>query len=230
VEKAFCIYSYGLNNENMERKHGSKKIVDAILSRRSIRKFKPEKVDREIIKELLEVGRSAPSRGNSQPWHFVVVTDDKTKKDLADACYGQELVEEAAFCIVVLGKIDPREDVPDRTAELVEAGAFGQEVKEFADHILDDWDLAKLKVDAALNSAIPATFMSIAALDFGLGSCWVKLAKDEEVLNVVSAPDGYYHTGTIAFGFPDQDPKARPRLPIKQIVSNNKFGIPYNNF
>ncbi|KAF5432980.1 Nitroreductase [Candidatus Methanophagaceae archaeon] len=113
----------------MEKKHGSKKIVDAILSRRSIRKFKPEKVDRKIINELLEVGRSAPSRGNSQPWHFVLVTDDKTKKDLADACYGQELVEEAAFCIVVLGKIDPREDVPDRTAELVEAGAFGQEVK-----------------------------------------------------------------------------------------------------
>lgn len=210
----------------MKKSYG-KNIVDAILSRRSIRKFKPEKVNREVIKELLEVGRSAPSRANSQPWHFVLVTDDKVKKDLADACYGQELVEEAAFCIVVLGKIDPREDVPDRTAELVAAGAFGQEVKEFGDHFLDDWEFAELKVDAALNSAIPATLMSIAALDFGLGSCWIKLAKDEEVLNVVSAPDGYYHTGTIAFGFPDQDPEARPRLPITHIVSNNKFGMPY---
>jgi len=65
----------------MEKKHGSKKIVDAIHSRRSIRKFKPEKVDREIINELLEVGRSAPSRANSQPWHFVLVTDDRVKKD-----------------------------------------------------------------------------------------------------------------------------------------------------
>ncbi len=189
-----------------------KVLVNAILSRRSIRKFKEKPVSPEIINEIIKVGRSSPSRGNSQPWHFIVVTDDKVKHDLAEACYGQKLVQNAAFCIVVLGKIDPRETNPDRTTELVAAGAFGQEVKTFADHVLDDWSLAEMRVDAALNSAIPGALMSIAALDFGLGSCWVKLAKDDAVLKVVSAPEGFYHTGVIAFGYPDQNPTARPRL------------------
>lgn len=204
-----------------------KQLVNAIHSRRSIRKFKLQKVPREVINEIVQIGRSAPSRANSQPWHFIVVTDDKIKKKLADACYGQQLIERAAFCIVVLGKIDPRKNVPDRTAELVEADAFGQEVKDFADHILDDWDLAELKVDAALNSSIAATLMLVVALDFDLGSCWVKLAKDDEVLRVINAPSGYYHTGTIAFGYPDEYPKARPRISIKEIVSHNKFGSPW---
>lgn len=204
-----------------------KELTNAILSRRSIRKFTDKPVAKEIINEILYVGRSAPSRGNSQPWHFVVVTDQTTKEALAEACYDQKLVEKAAFCIVVMGRIDPRSTIADRTEELVKVGAFGQEIKDFADHILDDWNLAELKVDAALNSAIPATLMSIAALDFGLGSCWIKLAKDDAVLNVIGAPNGYFHTATLAFGYPDQNPPPRPRLPINEIVSFNRVGTPY---
>ena len=207
----------------------AKPLVNAILSRRSIRRFKEKDVDTEIIKEILKVGRSAPSRGNSQPWHFIVVTDSKVKKKLGDACYGQKVVKTAAFCIVVLGKIDPRKSVPDRTAELVKAGAFGQEVQDFADHVLDDWSLAEMKVDAALNSSIPAALMSVAALDFGLGCCWVKLAKDDKVLETVGVPEGFYHTGTIAFGYPDEAPSPRPRLPYRDLVSHNRFGTPYSD-
>ena len=181
----------------------------------------------KIKNKIIKVGRSAPSRGNSQPWHFIVVTDEKMKSKLTSACYGQELIRNAAFCIVVSDKIDPRKTNPDRTSELVTAGAFAQEVKDFADHVMDDWKLSEMKVDAALNSAIPATLMSIAALDFQLGSCWVKLANDDAVLKVVCAQEGFYHTGIIEFGYPDQSPSVRPRCPYSSMVSKNKFGTVY---
>ncbi len=204
-----------------------KTITNAILSRTSVRKYKNKEVPHHIIKEILNAGRYAPSRGNSQPWHFVVVTDQKQKAKLQQACYNQKLVEDAAFCIVVLGEIDPRETIPDRTAELVREGALEQDVKEFADHVLDDWDLNELKVDAALNSSIPATMMCLSALDYGLGSCWVKLVQDDAVLDVIGAPKGFYHTGVLAFGYPEHTPKPRPRKPLSMIVSCNKFGTKF---
>ncbi|MGL5312563.1 MAG: nitroreductase family protein [Peptostreptococcaceae bacterium] len=52
--------------------------MNAILERRSIRKYKEEKVPMEDIKELLKAAMQAPSAGNSQPWEFIVV-DDKDK-------------------------------------------------------------------------------------------------------------------------------------------------------
>ncbi|MFO7934603.1 MAG: nitroreductase family protein [Bacteroidales bacterium] len=49
------------------------KELDYIINRRSIRKFKDQRIDNEIIKTLLEAAMYAPSAVNSQPWHFVVV-------------------------------------------------------------------------------------------------------------------------------------------------------------
>ena len=47
--------------------------IKAIKTRRSIRKFKKQKVPREIIKEVIECARCAPSAFNAQPWSFIVV-------------------------------------------------------------------------------------------------------------------------------------------------------------
>ena len=49
--------------------------IEAILSRRSIRKYNKQPVSNELIKKLLEVAMSAPSAGNEQPWHFIIIND-----------------------------------------------------------------------------------------------------------------------------------------------------------
>lgn len=195
-----------------------------LTERRSVRKFKQEAVPDEIITKLLEAGRHAPSRANSQPWKFIVVTNEDNRKALSKAAYGQKLIANAPLSIVILGVVDPRKSVPDRTSELVDAGAFGNEVKEFADHILDDWKYNELKVDCAMNSAIAAAQIMLAAEAFGLGCCWVKLCKDDDVLKSLNVPEGYYHTGILAIGYPDETPKHKPRLPLSKIVYYEKYG------
>jgi len=47
--------------------------MDAILTRRSIRKYLPEPVSREMIEDILKAGMSAPSAGDEQPWHFIII-------------------------------------------------------------------------------------------------------------------------------------------------------------
>lgn len=49
--------------------------IEAILTRRSIRRYTSKKVSAKVVEELLNAGMSAPSANNSQPWHFVVIDD-----------------------------------------------------------------------------------------------------------------------------------------------------------
>ncbi len=59
---------------------------DVVYKRRSIRKFKEDKVPREILDRVLEAGRWAPSGANLQPWRFIVVTASEVKSKIADVC------------------------------------------------------------------------------------------------------------------------------------------------
>jgi nitroreductase len=197
--------------------------MDLVRSRRSIRRFRQAAVPEDLALKILEAGRLAPSRANSQPWHFVVIRDPAVKQELYAAVYHQQLVLDAPLLIAVLGVVDPRPSVPARTLELVQAGAFDTDVKDFADHVLDNWNPAELKTDAALNSAIPAAYMALAAHALGLGCCWVKLCRDDEVLRVLRVPGGYYHAGLLAIGLPDESPPPRPRLPLAEMVHHDRF-------
>src|SRR3990170_8561369 len=60
-------------------------IIDAIKERRSIRKYSSRPVSIEILREILEAARWAPSAHNAQPWRFIVLTDAATKAVLAKA-------------------------------------------------------------------------------------------------------------------------------------------------
>ena len=52
--------------------------LTAILTRRSIRRFKAKPVTSEVVTELLKASMNAPSAGNEQPWHFIVLTDRRS--------------------------------------------------------------------------------------------------------------------------------------------------------
>jgi nitroreductase len=56
---------------------------DVIENRRSIRKYKDTPVPEEDLNMILEAGRVAPSAGHRQPWHFIVIQDEETRRKLA---------------------------------------------------------------------------------------------------------------------------------------------------
>ena len=59
-------------------------VLEAIKSRRSIRKYKPDPIDDTLLTKVLDAARLAPSWANTQCWRFVVVRDPVTKGKLAD--------------------------------------------------------------------------------------------------------------------------------------------------
>ena len=79
--------------------------IDAILTRRSIRKFTPELVTEHTLHELLDAAMNAPSSANGQPWHFVVVTDRKKLDSIPEFHQYSSMVKEAPLAIVVCGDL-----------------------------------------------------------------------------------------------------------------------------
>jgi len=75
--------------------------MKAILSRRSIRKYKKKPVSDELVKNLLEAAMSAPSAGNEQPWHFIVINDPQILSEIPTFHNHAEMLKEASLAILV---------------------------------------------------------------------------------------------------------------------------------
>jgi nitroreductase len=75
--------------------------LQAILTRRSIRKYTSKAVSEEMVRQLLEAGMSAPSAGNQQPWHFVVFTDHAIMDQISKFHRYSEMLKQAQVAILV---------------------------------------------------------------------------------------------------------------------------------
>lgn len=76
-------------------------VFQAMLARRSIRRYTGEPVSAAQMRRLLEAAMAAPSASNRQPWHFVVVTERKTLDALAESHPYGKMLFEAPACIAV---------------------------------------------------------------------------------------------------------------------------------
>ncbi len=77
---------------------------EAITSRRSIRRFEPRDVPRELLEQLVDAGRLAPTANNVQPWEFIVVTDDSIKTRIAASTDHGKFIADANAVIAVFCK------------------------------------------------------------------------------------------------------------------------------
>lgn len=76
---------------------------EAILTRRSIRRYKKDPVPSELITELLRAGMSAPTGGGDRPWHFVVIDDRKIMEKVPEFHEYAISIKDAPLAITVCG-------------------------------------------------------------------------------------------------------------------------------
>jgi nitroreductase len=81
-------------------------VFEAVKTRRSIRKYRPESIPKEKLELILEATRLAPSAANRQPWRFIIVQDQDRKKALAEAANEQTFLSDASAIVVAVGDPD----------------------------------------------------------------------------------------------------------------------------
>lgn len=81
-----------------------KNTLDALKNRRSVRGYACKPIPREILEEIIECARFAPTANDVQPWEFVVVTEQETLKKLAAICEYGKFIKSAGACVLVLSQ------------------------------------------------------------------------------------------------------------------------------
>ncbi|MGB3926445.1 MAG: nitroreductase family protein [Caldicoprobacterales bacterium] len=79
--------------------------MNAIFKRRSIRKYTHKVIPDEHIEQILKAAMAAPSAGNQQPWHFVVIDDKQTLNEIPKFHPYSNMLREASHAIVVCGDV-----------------------------------------------------------------------------------------------------------------------------
>jgi len=78
--------------------------LEAIRQRRSVRRYRSDPVDRELLEQLVDCGRLAPTAMGKEPWEFVVITNQGMKKGIADTTDYGKFIADAPACIAVFCK------------------------------------------------------------------------------------------------------------------------------
>ena len=202
--------------------------LDAIASRRSIRRFKPDPVPEALITRCLEAARLAPSATNSQPWKFVVVRADNRREKRREAAHGQKHVGRAPVTIVVLGDRKTFRKRFRRAKELAELGAIAAEMPDDIREAYEEYERQSVP-DAVItiNCMIAAENLMIAAADQGLGTCLVMLFDSEKVTELLELPGSLFPVALIPTGYPNEEPPTRPRYPFEEIAFDEGLDTPW---
>jgi nitroreductase len=75
--------------------------IEAIMTRRSIRKYTDKPVDDDVVEKLLRAAMAAPSSGNEQPWHFIVIRERKILEHIPTFHPHSHMLKEAALAILI---------------------------------------------------------------------------------------------------------------------------------
>jgi len=82
-------------------------VSTAIRTRRSIRRYKRKDIPENVLKEILEAARLAPTAANRQAWEMIVVKDPRLKAELVPICKNQKFVEDCS--VFLAGVEDPEQ-------------------------------------------------------------------------------------------------------------------------
>ncbi len=174
-------------------------MIDEVKMRRSIRKYLDKPVEQEKITELLENARLSPSGSNTQPWHFIVVKSEHTRKKLAEASHNQKWMISAPVFIVCVADISSR-------------------IKESHDMYLDENSPEEEVKQIIRDTSISIEHLVLAASNLGLGACWVAWFTQEAIRPILTIPSNKYVVSILTIGYANEEPKPRPRKSLEEIV------------
>ena len=135
--------------------------LEAIMTRRSTRRMKTKLPPREMIEQVIEAGRAAPSGSNSQTTHFIVITKPSTLQELA------ELVQSE------FAKMEIEPDTYVSLRNSINASKTGGYVFHYNAPVLIVTANKKGYGNAMADSACALENMMIAANALDLGACWI---------------------------------------------------------
>jgi len=164
--------------------------IENIITRRSIRSFNNKKIDETIIRKIIESGVSAPSAGNQQPWHFIVIDDKKIFKKITKFHPNASFLVNADKAILVCGDLSKEKF---KGYWILDCGACTE------------------------NILLAAHFLGVGSCWLGIYPREDRIKETKKLLNI---PDHVIPFSLIALGYTDEKPKKIDRYQKDRIHKN----------
>jgi nitroreductase len=164
--------------------------LDAIYQRRSVRTFKSDLIDRDIITKLLQDAQMAPSAGNLQARDFIVVTDSSIKEKLSKAALDQKFLVQAPVVIVLCANIPRSSRVYGSRGELY----------------------------SIQDATASVMVLMLAAHEMGLATCWVGAFNEKNVAKILMIPPDIRPLCMVPLGYPAETPPTPERMQSTHIT------------
>ncbi len=164
--------------------------MNAIFSRRSIRKYLPKPVTRDLIENVLKAGMNAPSAGDEQPWHFVIVDKHDLLEKISTIHPYAKMLKDAPAAIIVCGD---------------------QNILKFKDLWIQDCSAA------SENMLLAAHDLGLGAVWIGVYPV-ENLVK--EVRSILNIPQNVVPFSIIGMGYPAEEKSSRFRYDTSRIHNN----------
>ncbi|MFQ6077102.1 MAG: nitroreductase family protein [Candidatus Bathyarchaeia archaeon] len=206
-------------------------VLEAIRTRVSVRRYKPDPVPEAMIETVLGAACRAPSGANQQPWRFIVIRNPDTKRMIGEISVkgGAALISPKVAERVVRSY---RISDPERRRAVIQSMVTGSRYRFIG-------EVPVLIAACADTSVSPRTYMLdtsaaienmlLAAHGLGLGACWTMVAllnpSDEAgVKRILGVPNHVKVVAIVTLGFPSRVPRPRPRKGLGEVTFYERYG------
>lgn len=172
------------SNFNME-------FSEVVKKRQSVRAYKDKEIEEKDLAKLLEIVNLAPSAGNLQAYHVIVVKDSEKRSLLANAAYGQGFVKEAPVVLVFIA-------MPGASA-----GRYSSRGRELY---------------SVQDATIAASYAQLAATNLGLATCWVGAFDESRVKKILDLSSDSKPIAILPLGYAAEKPYRTSRRRIDEGV------------
>jgi nitroreductase len=182
-------------------------VIEAIATRRSIRRFSDKPVDESMLRSLFSSVRMSPSWANMQCWRFIVVRDPALKAKISELTYVESFMAPKGY------KANPSKMGVAEAPVLIVACADPRQSGEL-------WGQRYYMADIG----IAAQSLMLTAHSMGLGTVFVGVFDEEKVRLLLSIPADIRVVGLFPVGYPrDIKKEGPPRKSVDEIVCQEKW-------
>jgi len=201
------------------RPNRSEDLATLLRSRRSVRKYETRSVARELLEQMLEAARWAPSPHGRQPWRFVVLTRQEPKMILAEhmgETWRQNLLMDGQATTIVDTRLEKSRQRILCAPAIIIPCLYLEDLDRYPDEKrqADETTMAIQSLGAAIQN------MLLMAYDLGLDTGWMcaPLFCPERVCEALDLDQRLIPHALITVGYAAADPQRRERLPLSSLI------------
>lgn len=161
--------------------------IEAIMTRRSIRKYKKKPISLKKIEKLIEIGMSAPSAGNEQPWHYIVIRNSEILTEITNFHPHANMLKQAECAIIV---------------------CFDKNLEKHKNMAIQDCSAS------TQNILIAANAFGIGSVWLGV---FPRSERIEGIKNLIKLPNNIIPFSIISLGYSNENYKLEKRYDTKRI-------------